>query len=335
MSDKELEGFFDNPDFNQWLIENYSVEIEEYEFPSSEVLFSMDREKYYEALARYSSDPKISLKRIQGNFPTPIAYYYYQASNNFQNFHHRLDLLKSCWESIIFFIFGLVVGEAIYRKLSLKSIGIKYDKFFSDRVYDKLTIVENILDHVTKNGIVFSCSNLIPLSTISLIRKLNQERNGFEHANAKTEAQQQELYSKLYPQLEMVLRELIHLEDVIVFRYHDAELTLYPRCEIFRGYSLEGTKSIVPINKDNYIRIMDYFNAKTIFVKAGDEVFCLAPFIHFSQEAHETNPVLCFYKQEIKGAKIYTFEVVSKSKNLDFPENAFGGMITLLETLTK
>jgi len=321
MSDEKIILYSDNHGFNQWLEENYLVEIEKYEFPSSEVLYKMSQGKYAEALARYAADPKVSLSRIEEKFPTPIAYYFYQATNNYQNDHHRLDLLKSCWESIVFFLYGLVVGEARHRKLNLKSLGIKWDKYWSDKLFDKLTIVENILDYATKTGIAFGCSGIIPIPTLNLIKMLNQERNGFEHASAKTSAQQQKLYSELYPQLELVLRQLIKLEQVVVFRYHDAQTPLYPRCEIFNGSSLDGKKDIIFIRKDNYIEIMDYFDSGAVYAQVMDEVFCLAPFIHFAQEVHETNAVLCFYKKE-KGGK-YHFEVVSKSQDKEFEKNTF------------
>lgn len=321
MSDEIILEFTDNPDFNDWLKENYLVEIEEYEFPSSEVLYRMSHEKYADALARYTADPKMRLSRIEEKFPNPIAYYFHQATSNYQNDHHRLDLLKSCWESIVFFLYGLVVGEARHRKLDLKSLGIKWEKYWSDRLFDKLTIIENILDYATKRGIAFCSSNIIPIPTLDLIKKLNQERNGFEHASAKTAAQQQELYNELYPQLELVLRQLIKLEEVIVFRYHEAETPLYPRCEILNGCDLNGKKEIMPIQKDNYMEIVDYFDNKSIYACVKGIVFCLSPFIHFTQEAHETNAILCFYKKD-KGGK-YHYEVVGKSQDKEFDKNTF------------
>ena len=63
MSDEIILEFTDNPDFNDWLKENYLVEIEEYEFPSSEVLYRMSHEKYADALERYTADPKVRLSR--------------------------------------------------------------------------------------------------------------------------------------------------------------------------------------------------------------------------------------------------------------------------------
>lgn len=331
MSNTNGIDFSDNPDFNVWLDENYSVRIEEYEFASSDVLFNMDQGKYIDAFSRYTTDPKVSSDRIVNRFPTPIAYYFYQATNNYQNDHHRLDLLKSCWESIVYFLFGLVIGEARHRKLDLKSRGMKWPKYWSNKLFDKLTIVENILDYVTTTGITFGCSSVIPISTLSLIKKLNQERNGFEHAAAKTAAQQKALYSTLYPQLELVLGKLIKLENVTVFRYHDAETPLYPRCEIFNSYSLEGKKNIVPLQKDNYVAVLDHFNADSVFAKIENEIFCLEPFIHFCQETHETNAIICFYKQD-KGGQ-YQFEIVSKSQNKAFDKATFCKMEDELRSL--
>ncbi|MFH1527056.1 MAG: hypothetical protein ABIG69_10465 [Bacteroidota bacterium] len=331
MSDEKKTEITDNPNFNKWLEENYSVEIEEYEFPSSDVLYQMRYESYLEALERYARDPKIELSRIEEKFPSPIAYYFYQAENNYQNDHHRLDLLKSCWESIVFVLFGLVVGEARHRELPLKELGIKWKTYLSDRLFDKLTIIENIVDYATKSGIAFYCARIVSIETLTLIKRLNQERNGFAHASARTAAQQKALYVDLYPQLETVLKQLIKLEDVTLFRYHEAETPLYPRCEVFKGASMDGCKEIVAIRKENYVVVLDYFDQRSIFAKISNEVFCVAPFIHYFQEAHEPNALLCFYKKKVSGK--YLYEVSGKSQNKEFDIDQFQLMEVQLKSL--
>jgi len=324
MSEEKRIDFIENPDFNDWLVENYPVCIEEYEYPSSEVLYNTKYEDYVEALGRYNADPKIELSRIEDKFPTPIAYYFFQANNNYQNDHHRLDLLKSCWESIVFFLFGLVVAEARHKNLPIKDTGIVWKTFWSDKLSDKLTIIENIIDYTTKNGIGFECAKCIPIATLAKIKILNQERNGFAHAAAKTTAQQQELYKNLSPLLEEVLKQLIGLENVIVLRYHSSETPLVPRCEIFNGSSIEGRKEGVVLKKESYINIIDQWNATAIFAKINHDVFCLSPFIHFTQETHETNAVICFYKKKKNGK--YLFEVVSKAQDKEFEKSCFTAM---------
>lgn len=332
MEEADKIKFLDNPEFNDWLNDNFPVEIEEYEFHSSEVLYNQHYEGYVKALERYNQDPQIVLWRIIENFPTPIAYYIDQAENNYQNEHHRLDLLKSCWEAIIFFIYGLVVAEARHRNIPLKTIGLtSWSTFKSDRVHDKLNIVENILDYTTKNGIPFECASIIPIATLADVRKLNQERNGFEHAAAKTAMQQRELYKELFPLVRNVLNQLMGLEKVRLFRYHEAAQPLFPRCEIFNGSSLGGKKDIVTLHRDNYMEILDEFDNTTVFAQISTTAFCLAPFIHFFQEVHETNALICFFKKH-NGGK-YKFEVVSKSQDKEFEPADFDKFENKLKSL--
>lgn len=332
MEEADKIEFLDNPEFNEWLNNNFPVEIEEYEFHSSEVLYNQHYEGYVKALERYNQDPQIVLWRIIDNFPTPIAYYIDQAENNYQNEHHRLDLLKSCWEAIIFFIYGLVVAEARHRNIPLKTIGLtSWNTFKSDRVHDKLNIVENILDYTTKNGIPFECASIIPIATLTDVRKLNQERNGFEHAAAKTAMQQRELYKELFPLVRNVLNQLMGLEKVRLFRYHEAAQPLFPRCEIFNGSSLGGKKDIVTLHRDNYMEILDEFDNTTVFAQINNTAFCLAPFIHFFQEVHETNALICFFKKHNSGK--YKFEVVSKSQDKEFEPADFDKFESKLKSL--
>jgi hypothetical protein len=331
MSEEKKMDFTDNPDFNRWLEENYQVSIEEYEYPSSEVLYNTKYEDYIEAFHRYTANPVIKLSRIENKFPSPIAYFFSQANKNYQNNHHRLDLLKSCWESIVYFIFGLVVAEARHKKLPIREIGITWKTLWSNKLFDKLTIIENIIDYTTKNGIVFECAKHIPVVTLTNIKTLNQERNGFAHAAAKTAAQQHELYETLSPLLQDILKQLIGLESVTVLRYHSSELPLVPRCEIYNGSSIEGRKEGVILKKESYIEILDHWNANTIFAKINDEIFSLSPFIHFTQETYETNAVLCFYKKELRGK--YLFEVVSKSQDKEFEKSCFTAMVEQLRRL--
>ena len=324
--------FIDNPDFNQWLNDNFPVEIEEFEFKSSEVLYDLKYDLYIEALERYNNDPQFVLRRIIDNFPTPIAYYIDQAENNYQNDHHRLDLLKSCWEAIIFFIYGLVVAEARHKKIPFKTLGLtSYDTFRSDKVYHKLLIVENILDYVLKNGFQFESAKIIPISILADIRKLNQERNGFEHASARNAQQQKKLYDELFPLVSSVLNNLIGLEEVKLFRYYSSETPLFPRCEVFNGSSLTGKKEIIILNKENYIDIMENFNNSSIFAQVNGIAFSVAPFIHFFQEEHETNALICFYKKHKNSS--YKFEVISKSQDKDFSVTDFESIEAELKLL--
>ena len=92
-----------------------------------------------------------------------------------------------------------------------------------------------------------------------------------------------------------------------------------------------GRKEIMTIKKDNYVRIIDHFDQCSIFTNVFDEVFCVSPFIHYFQEEHETNALLCFYKKKSGGK--YLYEVVSKSLNKEFDPSMFDLMANKLRKL--
>ena len=101
--------------------------------------------------------------------------------------------------------------------------------------------------------------------------------------------------------------------------------------EPYNGSSLEGRKKGIILKKDNYIQILDHFDGNSMFAKIEDEVFCLPPFIHYFQEVHETNPLICFYKKKKAGQ--YFFEVVSKAQDKGFEKSVFSGMENQLKVL--
>jgi hypothetical protein len=49
---------------------------------------------------------------------------------------------------------------------NIKDIGLAWKTFWSDRLFDKLTIIENIIDYATKKGILFECGRLIPITAM-------------------------------------------------------------------------------------------------------------------------------------------------------------------------
>lgn len=94
---------------------------------------------------------------------------------------------------------------------------------------------------------------------------------------------------------------------------------------------MDGRKAIISIQKDNYVVILDSFNPRSIFAQVMGETFCVSPFIHFCQEAHEPNALLCFFKKKSSGK--YLYEIVSKSQNKEFEVSVFELMENKLKNL--
>lgn len=327
MSEEYRIEYTDNPEFNEWLdndSEN-SVTIAGYTCLPSETLYKMNYEQYVEAYKAYLEDDIILLEDVYANFPTPISYYLYQAQENYDNPHHRLDLLKSGWEALGFFLYGVVVGEARHRKIPLKEFGVELKEYYSERLASRLTIIENILDNCKKKSYLLNCSTILSIDAISKLRELNQKRNAFEHSFAATPEQQCALYAELFREMITALKFLRDLGKISIFRFHstgDGGLLL-PRCDVFRGHSLDGAKKIIQLTKDDLDIVLSYFNPQWMFAHIeGENVYCLSPFIHFKKDAQESHPKITVYKKKEPGGK-YKYGVIGQAGSIDIDKVVF------------
>ena len=327
MSEETRIEYTDNPEFNEWLdndSEN-SVTITGYTFLPSETLYTMNYAQYVKACKAYREDDTILLDDVYSNFPTPISHYLYQAQENYDNPHHRLDLLKSAWEALVFFLYGAVVGEVRHRKLPLKEFGIDLKEYYSERLASRLTIIENILDGCMKKNYPLNVSTILSISAISKLRELNQRRNAFEHSFAATSEQQRVLYDELFPEMIAALKLLRDLDKISIFRFHstgDGGLLL-PRCDVFRGHSLDGAKKTISLTKNDLDIILSYFTPQWIFAHIeGENVFCLAPFIHFKKDARDPHPKITVYKKKETGG-MYKYGIIGQTGSIDIEKSLF------------
>src|SRR5690349_11753528 len=115
MSDDLRIEYTNNSEFNdEFDLENPEVKIGELEpYKASFVLYSVDYEAYLSAIEEYKQAKLDRQKEsIYYEYPQPIAYYFHQAENGYSNENHRLQLLRSTWEAIIFTLYAIVIGEA-------------------------------------------------------------------------------------------------------------------------------------------------------------------------------------------------------------------------------
>lgn len=105
MSEERAVEYSDFPDFNaDFDFENAEIKIGDLSpYKASYVLYQVDYEAYLDAIKTYKDKREDAVKdAILYNYPQPISYYYHQAENGFSNNNHRLQLLRSTWEAIIF-----------------------------------------------------------------------------------------------------------------------------------------------------------------------------------------------------------------------------------------
>lgn len=323
-----------NQDFNDdFDSSNQEVKIGLLSFKPSQVLYNMDYGTYLLELDAYKQRIDADIKEIiLYEYPLPIAFYFHQAENAYNNNNHRLQLLRSTWEAIIFTLYALVVGEARSRGLPLRNIAqpnaqgnpdLSFNDYFSDRLSQKLLIIERILTYNQANNSCLLCANVISIPVIQKIRNLNQERNEFMHVAAISEEQAGTSYTSLFPDVLDVLKELRELEFVDIMHFIQvADAVTNLRCEIFNGHGLARNIKTISVTAAQLGQLGNQLNAQNILAKYQGEVFSITPFLHFHPEANGNSTNLCYFKRKAANAR-YEFEIVSRSEAIEFERLIF------------
>ena len=342
----ELEDlhYEEHEDFNQFLDETENeVAVTGISFRASEVLFTLSKETYRIALTDFQDQQIEKLREtIYYEYPLPIAFYFHQSENAYNNNNHRLQLLRSTWEAIIFTLYALVVGEARSKDLALRDIAqpnaqgnpdLSFNDYFSDRLAQKLLIIERILVYNQANNSGLICANIISIPVIQKIRNLNQERNEFMHVAALSEEQAATSFAGIFPDVFDVLKDLRELEFVDIMHFVQvADAVTNLRCEIFNGHGLARNIKTITVTAAQLGQLGTQLNAQNILAKYQAELFSITPFLHFNPEANGNSTNLCYFKRKVPNAR-YEYEIVSRSESIEFDRAVFDDRTTELRAI--
>ncbi|MES9899209.1 MAG: hypothetical protein ABW148_09315 [Sedimenticola sp.] len=306
--------FSDNSEFNDWLDESYpAVMIGEYSEAPSVVLFEMDQQAYIDQLDAWRDQQIAEFPEVVVHeFPAPIAHYFHQTRHGYDDANHRLQLLRTTWESVIFTLYSLAIGEVLYRGINLSGLEVgnqplSYNRMMSDSLAIKLGFVEAVINQEgAADQLVVA--DIVSDAAIEGLRQLNRERNSIQHIAALTASEAVERFDKLLPEVEAVLYELRELRNVSFIRYRNSEAT--PRdlkCRKFDGHSLAKVNYPLQLNDEQFSRIGANLTAERLYAELGEDIFCVSPFAHVVDQDHQT--YLCFYKKK-HNAILFQFERV-------------------------
>lgn len=308
--------FSENPEFNNWLDEAYpKVEIGEYSETPSVVLFEMDQQAYVNQLDDWIEQQTEEFPEIVvTEFPAPIAHYFHQTQHGYDDANHRLQLLRTTWESVIFTLYSLAVGEVLYRSVNLSGLqvgnrSLSYNRMMSDRLADKLGFVEVVINNDADVGQLVM-SDIVSDEVIEGLRQLNRERNSFQHIAALNGSQAEERYEELLPGVKTLLYGLRELRNVSFIQYRRSEPT--PRdlnCRKFDGHTLGRMNYSLCLTDEQFANIGASLTVNRLYAELREDIFCVSPFAHVVDENHQT--YLCFYKKK-NNATSFQFERIGE-----------------------
>lgn len=329
--------FNDNPEFNDWLDETYPrVEIGKYSEAPSVVLFDMDQQSYVDLFEEWTDQQLEAFPEVVVNeFPAPIAHYFHQTQHGYDDANHRLQLLRSTWESVIFTLYSLAVGEVLYRggNLSALEVGgqkLSYNRMMTDSLANKLGIIQAVVEDDLAGSTQLVISEIINETALEGLRHLNQERNSIQHIAALNASQAAERFEELLPDVKAVLYGLRKLRNVSFIRYRNSEAT--PKdlnCRKFDGHSLARVNYPLHLSDIQFARIGAKLTANNLYAELGEDIFCVSPFAHVVDQNHQT--YLCFFKKKINAATFRFERVGAPVEEFDLDGGQFQDMKDALE----
>lgn len=301
-------------------------------FTPTEILFGMDREDIFDSgLVEYIEGRKLEHTDIViSEFPAPIAYFYNQVNSAYDNENHRLHLLRSTWESVIYILYALVLGEvnAVSHNISHVRIfngqKIKLNKsgLLGDKIGYKLEVIKKIIEDDLANGLKLSVSRYVGVSVLEAMEELNQERNSFSHIAALSPQESQARFDDLEPRLSEILFELDFLRDVSILRFVCTESPI-TRIKFNRldGHSLQKRNHHENLTQEQLANYSDILCNSVILMKLNDTFINVSPFVHFEEVTGQLT--LCYYKKE-DNSENFLFEKVGGSNRDDvsIPKNS-------------
>jgi hypothetical protein len=318
------------PDFNDWIDiqhteANGDLEILGFRPRPSYILHQFSFDTYEIALADYRSEKEEELKEVvTGEFPAPIAHYFYRFLYGSESELQRLHFLRDTWEAVINFLHALVVGETRFLNLPF-SEPLKFSDLLSDKLNARLLNIERILDYSKANGVTLESGNVVSKPLLEEIRELNRTRNAFSHIGAQSEEQARQFISECYADVIDVLERLKRLREIKVMRYLNQQGLRIVRHERFDGHAMTKTIKDLQLTKTQVTDSARYLQNDQLIVACGKRCFGLRPFYHFEQDPNGHLTKLCFYKKT-KGNnpnRKLVFEVVGESREVKFDRTIF------------
>lgn len=340
-------------EFDAWLDNTFGdIDIMGVPYKHSEALLKTDPDRYKDSLLSFVREGEAALPQpaltsitspapadpvemmrsvVKEEFPTPVALTFKRFESGTQERVQKLILLRDVWESLIFLLFGLLIGEFRCSGGSFASTKLRRDIFFSDKIDARLTIMEKVLE-ISGGGTKpsLACANFITRTVITTLQSLNDKRNDFSHRGGESAKQIQERIENYTPIVYDLLSEVVSLRTVRLLVFTHSENVVRLHHQIFRGHNTDRAYSWVDMPSDkvsDFLPLLMTNNRVLAYIEGEGRMFSVAPFIHFADDDTGHHTRLCFFKSEGKTSRgnkgKLVFEIVGEALDEEVDESFF------------
>lgn len=309
--------------FNESLDTNGIIDIAGYQFLPSFILFKTDKDLYVEAYFEFKENEFNELKDIiYYQYPSCIAYNFRlsEKGEGASDPVRKLLHLKDTWESIIFVLYALVLGEVRSKSLNISSaqvfvsfgpVGLPvYGSFNNARLISsalktKIQCIKAIINYSKLNGLNLKCE-VIEEELLNKLLELQDIRNDISHHTAPTKEEAEEELRLVVPLFQEMLVFTKFLENCKILRFESYAIKC--KCEEFKGHHLN--KEFDDFDFEEKVGLVLGFGQEQLFVKWDEELFSLSPFLHFHKDDVGRETYISFFKE--RKEEMHRFEPITK-----------------------
>ncbi len=317
--------------FNESLDEEGEVNIANIPFQRSRVLFELANETYRDAYNEFLEQEFDDLKQtVFDYYPACVAYNYRlsERGEGADDPVRKLLYLKDTWESIVFVLYALVMGEIRHKVIDLKTAQhfvaldpggnprfapFKTEKILSDALKQKIQNIKGFILHGKTNSLGFKFEE-IDGSLCDDLLSLQDIRNDISHHTAPTREQAESELQQVSPIFREMLIKTRFLERCKILRFES--FSSICKCEAFNGHFLNReyeNPSFTDLQKGYVLGL----GQEQLFVVWDSECFSLSPFLHFDRDATGHESYLCFFKAKKHGKYWYEPVKIRTEKTFD------------------
>jgi hypothetical protein len=310
--------------FNESLDVIGEIDIAGYQFYPSYLLYNVDNGvTYHEAYLEFKEREFEELKdAIYGQYPSCIAYNFRlsEKGEGASDPVRKLLHLKDTWESIIFVLYALVLGEIRNKSINISTAQVfvsygtdglpVYGNFNNSRLINsalktKIQCIKAIINFSKLNGLNLKCE-VIEEELLDKLLELQDIRNDISHHTAPTREEAEEELRLVIPLFQEMLMFTKFLEECKILRFESFATKC--KCEEFKGHHLN--KEFDDFDFEGKVGIVLGFGQEQLFVQWDAELFSLSPFLHFHKDDVGRETYISFFKERQEG--MHRFEPITK-----------------------
>ncbi len=316
--------------FNDSLDENGDIVIAGISFAPSRILFDMDAVAYEAAYNEFQEQAFDELKDvIYNSYPSCIAYNFRlsEKGEGATDPVRKLLHLKDTWESVVFMLFALVMGEVRHKSINLKAATVfksfsptgtpvyvsfnTRDHIVTDAIKPKIHAIKAVVTFSKANGLGLQCE-AIEEALLDKLLELQDIRNDISHHTAPTPEEAEAELMQVVPLFKEMLVLTEFLQECRILRFENFATKC--KCEEFNGHALN--KEFGEFDFGTQQPYVLSLGQEQLFVEWNGEVYSISPFMHYDKDATGRKSYLSFYKGKKAGK--FWYEPLTKRTEITF-----------------